>query len=265
MSFEKEQEYLKHYNPKEYRTPDGYTSDIAVFTIISETKDETVKAPPKRTIKIMLILRGEIDAQGNPVIESGKWALPGGFVSPNEIAVQTAMKRLEIETGVNNVHLKHFGVYDNFGRDKRGWIISNTHYAIVSEDRLKTRKATEDAKDVDLFTIEEALKLDLAFDHKKIITDVYESIKKEMVQTTIAKNFLPKEFTLSELRDVLLAVVSYPTIEEKSVFFKKTPTLPFISLVTDRQGNPKTTTKNSYRPAKLYTFVDVNPIASIYE
>lgn len=263
-TYSTEEEYLSQYDPKKYRTPDGYTADVAVFTIVSEEKTFE-KAPPKRILKLMLIQRSEKDMEGNPNIEGGKWALPGGFVKPDETAYEAAKRELKSETGIDEVHLKHFGVYDNLGRDKRGWIISNAHYAIVREEVLERRKAGEDANEVRIFTIDEVVNLDLAFDHKRIITDALELIKREMVQTTVAKNFLPKQFTLSELRDVLLAVVSYPTIEEKSVFFKKTPALPFIKLVVDRQGNPKTTTKNSYRPARIYTFTDISPIASIYD
>lgn len=259
-----EEEFLKNYNPKKYVTPDGYTSDTAVFTIVSEDK-EFERTPPKRTLKIMLIQRSDKSIEGYPNIEGGKWALPGGFILPSESAYEGALRELESETGIKNDHLKHFGVYDKPDRDKRGWIISNAFYAIVREQLLENRKASDDARDVALFTLEEAFKLDLAFDHKQIITDALELIKKDMIQTTVAKNFLSRNFTLSELRDVLLTVVKYPSIEEKSVFFKKTPTLSFIKLVEDEDGNPITTSRHSFRPARLYQFIDVEKIASIYE
>lgn len=46
---------LAQYDITKYRTPDGYTADIAVFTIIS-TKVMDYK-PPKMDLKIMLIRR----------------------------------------------------------------------------------------------------------------------------------------------------------------------------------------------------------------
>ena len=49
-----------------------------------------------------------------------------------------------------------------------------------------------------------------------------------MIQTTVAKNFLPQEFTLSELQRVLLTVGEDPRISNDSVFFTKAPKLPFI-------------------------------------
>ncbi|MGC4378856.1 NUDIX hydrolase [Fictibacillus sp. Mic-4] len=260
----KNEEALKHYDSSKYVTPDGYTSDIAVFTIVTEPVKEEGKAPPKRTLKLMLIQRSELNSEGEPNIEGGKWALPGGFVQPNETAYEAAIRELSEETGIDQIHLKHYGVYDKPGRDPRGWIITNAHYAIVTEDFLGKRKAADDANDVNLFTLEEVFQLELAFDHREVIHDAIEMIKKDMVQTTIAKGFLPEEFTLSELRDVLLTVSDEPYIKEKSIFFRKTPTLPFIELAVDREGNPKTTRRNSYRPSKLYRFTDSEPIASIY-
>src|SRR3954447_14397037 len=120
-----------------FTTPDGYTSDIAVFTITSEIIAEY--KPPLKTLKIMLIKRGEKDHEGNPNIEAGKWALPGGFVRPDETAVQAAERRLFEETGVDGLRIKHFGVYDSPNRDTRGWIISNAHYVIAKESALKSR------------------------------------------------------------------------------------------------------------------------------
>jgi 8-oxo-dGTP diphosphatase len=61
-----------------------------------------------------------------------------------------------------------------------------------------------------LFTIEEALALNLAFDHRTIIDDAIWFIKKDMALTTLAKHFLPEEFVLSELQRVLSATMFGP-------------------------------------------------------
>ncbi len=42
------------------------------------------------------------------------------------------------------------------------------------------KKANDDAAEVELFTIQEALQLDLAFDHYTIINDAMNVLKKEM-------------------------------------------------------------------------------------
>lgn len=248
---------LAQYDVKKYRTPDGYTSDIAVFTILS-TKEEEYK-PPTMDLKIMLIRRSLIDSEGRPNLEAGKWALPGGFVDAKETSFQAAARELEEETGVGSLHLQHFGVYDAPGRDPRGWIISNAHYAIVPEYRLADRQASDDASEVALFTIDEALKLELAFDHLQIINDAIAVIRKQLLETTAAKAFLPEEFTYSELQSVLLTVTDDAAIASGPAFARKIKLLPFIAEVEGKK-----TTRTSKKPTQLYRFVDTNISTSIY-
>ncbi|MFD1336755.1 NUDIX domain-containing protein [Oceanobacillus iheyensis] len=268
--FDQKQAFLQPNSSKKYITPDGYTSDIAVFTIVSNTIVENTskrKVLPKKLLKLLLIRRVEIDKHGNPNVEGGKWALPGGFVDAKqqETAHESAMRELVEETGIDQVYLKHFGVYDDWGRDPRGWIISNAHYAIVPEGNLTNRKAADDAAEVRLVSIEEAFELPLAFDHRQIIDDALKRIERDMLNTDIAKNFLLHEFTLSELQGVLLTVSNHPKIANKSVFFTKAPKLPFLEKVVDETGNWKKTERNSYRPSQLYRFTNQVIVPSIWE
>lgn len=258
------EEVLKYYDSSKYITPDGYTADIAMFTIVSEKKEE--KAPPEMKFKMMLIKRALFDKEQRPNIEGGKWALPGGFVNAigKESAIQAAKRELKEETNVDGLHIKHFAVYDQFDRDPRGWMISNAFYAIVSEKVLEERQASDDAQAVELFDMEEVFALDLAFDHLRIIEDATSLIKREMLTTTIARNFLPKEFTLSELQRVLLTVGDDPRISNDSVFFTKAPKLPFIEKVLEKDGTPKKTNRHSFRPSQLYMFNSVEIVESIY-
>ncbi|MCM3569274.1 NUDIX hydrolase [Neobacillus mesonae] len=248
-------------NNHPFITPDGYTSDIAVFTITSEMQGEY--KPPIKKLKILLIRRSERNHEGIPNIEAGKWALPGGFVQQGETAFQAAERKLLEETGVDGLKIKHFGVYDSPNRDPRGWILSNAHYVIANEAALKKRKQTYDAADIELFTIDEALNMDLAFDHRQIIDDAIWFIKKDMALTTLAKHFLPEEFVLSELQGVLLTILDDSAITTDAAFFRKVPTLPFIEAVYEK-GKPKKSNRYSKIPAQLYRFTDFQPIVSVY-
>ncbi|MCM3790411.1 NUDIX hydrolase [Domibacillus indicus] len=253
---------MTSYDSSKYRTPDGYTADIAIFTILSKKREE--KAPPDMKLYMMLIQRAATDSEGNPNIEALKWAVPGGFIQPEETGIQAARRELLEETGVSGLHMRHFGVYDTPGRDPRGWIVSNAFYAIVPESSLVNRSASDDAADVQLFPIEEVLNLDLAFDHRQIVQDALALIRSDMLRTTLAKNFLPKEFTLSELQRVLLTVTDDAKIASDPVFFARAPKLPFLELALDEDGQPKKTTRHSYRPSRLYIFNDLDVIESIY-
>ena len=248
---------LEQYDVKKYRTPDGYTSDIAVFTILSE-REEPFK-PPVMDLKIMLIKRSLVDSEGRPNMEAGKWALPGGFVDPQESAYESAQRELREETGVEQIHLEHFGVYDTPGRDPRGWIISNAHYAIVPEHHISNRTANDDASEVELFSVKRVLDLDLAFDHHIIIQDAIAVIRQKLLETTIAKQFLPDEFTYSELQAVLMTVTKDPAIALDAAFARKIKSLPFI-----QEAEGKKTTRTSKKPTQLYRFIDIEVNNSIY-
>lgn len=76
---------------------------------------------------------------------------------------------------------------------------------------------------------------------------------------------MPEEFTLSELRAVLMTVEQEdPKITVKSSFWEKAPKLSFIELVTDENGIPKTTKRNgALRKTRLFRFNRKEPVASI--
>lgn len=251
------EEALKQYNVKLFRTPDGYTSDIAVFTLTSNYLAEYT--PPKMTLKIMLIKRSLKNAEGKKNIESAKWALPGGFVEEKESGLDTAKRELQEETGVQGINMKHFGVYDKPGRDPRGWIITNAHYAIVPENSLSKRVASDDAVEVELFSIDDVLKLNLAFDHQEIIKDAIAQISNDLLQTTIASSFLPEYFTYSELQALLLTVINDPAISSAQSFARKIKTLPFIQAVPNEK-----TQRTSKLPAQLYKFISFDVVKPIY-
>jgi 8-oxo-dGTP diphosphatase len=249
----------KNYNPKKYRTPDGIPADIVMFTLTKQERRSSTKSLPLFELKVMLIRR-----RSWPF--AGAYALPGGFSQENESLYETASRELEEETGVDGGHLEYLGVYSTPGRDPRGWIISHAFYALVEEWVLEKRKAADDAQAVGLFTIQEALEeLELAFDHREIIQDAYRRIQEQMLQTTIAKQFLPSHFTLSELYQVIRTVV--PDFEELNFIRKVTSTRSrqgILEEVRDEHGKRLVSNQYSQRPAQLYRFTDFAPRLSIY-
>ncbi|WP_223070423.1 NUDIX hydrolase [Paenibacillus caui] len=254
-----EQENENGDNPKKYRTPDGIPADIVMFTLTKQERRSSTKSLPLFELKVMLVRR-----RSWPF--AGAFALPGGFCQENESLFETASRELKEETGVDGGHLEYLGVYSTPGRDPRGWIISHAFYALVEEAVLEKRKAADDAQAVGLFTVEEALEeLELAFDHREIIKDAYRRIQQQMLQTTIAKQFLPPHFTLSELYQVIQTVV--PDFEELNFIRKITSTRSrqgILEEVRDETGKPLLSNQYSQRPAQLYRFTDFTPQLSIY-
>lgn len=246
-------------NTKKYRTPDGVPADIVMFTLTKRERKTFTKTLPIRELKVMLIRRRSWPC-------AGMWALPGGFCRESESIYDAAKRELKEETGVDGGHLEYLGVYSAPGRDPRGWIISHAFYALVEEWMLEHRQAADDAEEVGLFTVAEALEeLELAFDHRDIIMDAYRKIQQQMLQTTIARQFLPEHFTLSELYQVIQTVV--PEFNEPNFIRKITSTRSrkgILEEARDEDGKPLSSNQYSQRPAQLYRFTDHAPLLSIY-
>lgn len=255
---EHENEHASNYSAGQYRTPDGAPADIVIFTITSAEKKSMKKSLPLRKLQVLLIQRKRW-----PYV--GQWALPGGFSNDSETIHDCAKRELEEETGVSDVHIEYFNVYSAPGRDPRGWMISHAFFALVNEQYLLNRRAADDAADVRLFPVEEALSMKLAFDHGIILMDAVVQIRQKMMTTAIAKEFLPDEFTISELYQVIQTVV--PDFEERNFIRKITSTQSregIIEKVRTRNGEMKMSNRYSQRGAQLYRFTDYVPQLSIY-
>jgi 8-oxo-dGTP diphosphatase len=253
-----EEENASNYSAQNYRTPDGAPSDIVIFTITTKEKRAAKKALPERELQVLLIQRKKWPYEG-------QWALPGGFCQEDESMYQCARRELAEETGVAEVHIDYFNVYSTPKRDPRGWMISHAFLALVHERLLAHRQAADDAADVRLFPVEEALGMDLAFDHREILLDALAVVRRQMLTTTIAKEFLPEEFTIGELYQVIKTVV--PDFEERNFIRKITSTQSrsgIIEELKDSSGAPKQSNRYSQRAARLYRFTGTVPRLSLY-
>ena len=169
--------------------PVAVTVDIAVFTIRGDA------------LEILLIERGE-----EPFL--GAWALPGGFVQPDEDLDRAADRELEEETGVRpgSAHLEQLGSYGDPERDPRMRIVTVAYWAICSN--LPVLRGGGDATRAGLVPVEkiERGEVRLAFDHERIVRDAVERTRAKLEYTALAARFCPPEFTISELRRVFETV-----------------------------------------------------------
>ena len=97
-------------------------------------------------------------------------ALPGGFVEYGETLETAAVREALEETGLELENLQQFKAYSDPNRDARQHNISIVFHA----DGLGTPQAGSDAREVILIAPDEIDKLDLAFDHKLILTEYLE-------------------------------------------------------------------------------------------
>ena len=96
----------------------------------------------------------------------GAYALPGGFVEEDETVEEACIREALEETGLAIQNLKLVGVYSTPGRDPRGRTVS---VAFLAEADLDFLQAGDDAAEAEV--VKDWEDTDLAFDHKKIISD----------------------------------------------------------------------------------------------
>ena len=198
------------------------TTDIVFFTI------------REGELKLLLVKR-----KGAPF--KGKWALPGGFVEANECLEDGALRELEEETGVTGVYLEQLYTFGEPKRDPRDRVISVAYYALAASDMIELRAAT-DAEAVDWFAFDELPTL--AFDHDEIVRMAHQRLVAKLDYSTIAFQFMPGQFTLSELQAVYETILREAL--DKRNFRKWILALERIEETGEerREGN--------HRPAKLY-------------
>jgi 8-oxo-dGTP diphosphatase len=109
--------------------------------------------------------------RGHPPFK-GKHALPGGFVEIGETVEEACRRELMEETGVKAGRLRLLGVYSDPKRDPRGHTCSVVFLTRIAR---ATPKAGDDAAAAEW--IEDWTKLDLAFDHAKILRDARRALR----------------------------------------------------------------------------------------
>ncbi len=116
---------------------------------------------------VLLIRRGKEPFRG-------QWALPGGFVEPNERLSAAAARELQEETGitVEPAAFAHVGYFDRPDRDPRERVIANAFTATI--DHILP-KAGDDAADASWWPVSEVVKATtIAFDHLDIVLTALE-------------------------------------------------------------------------------------------
>lgn len=143
-----EAEFLKSYDAAAYERP-SVTVDMVIFGVLDREQDNYRKLPEKE-LKVLLVKRG-----GHPY--RGAWALPGGFVRPNENLDQAAERELHEETGVSNVYMEQLYTWGDLGRDPRTRVISCSYMALIDGSKVRL-VAGDDAADAKWFTVTKRLK-----------------------------------------------------------------------------------------------------------
>ena len=264
-----EKEFLSQYDLSKYERP-SLTADIVAFMIRWEESDN-YKRNSENKLSVLLIRRGQ-----HPFID--RWALPGGFLKPDETIEECAYREIKEETNVTPVSLMPVGVFSEPGRDPRGWIVSCAYASVISEDAVK-QVTGDDASDAKWFDVQfagcgdgscqlvlcrEDIRIravlsesetkfgktsftvldsgELAFDHARIIATALTALREGAKTYETIFDFLPEKFTLTALQKVQETIMNISVLPAN-----------FRRKISDYVVETDEYTQGAgHRPAKLY-------------
>lgn len=177
--------------------PDYDSSQFPAFAV---TVDVVILTMSEGLLHALLVCRGEAPFEG-------MWAIPGGFKRPTEALDAAARRELHEETGVDAASLlTQFGAYGDPERDPRMNVVTVAYLAVLRD--VREVAGGSDAAAAALLPVSDLLngKIELAFDHLRILRDAIERVRVELEISGIATAFVGPTFTLAELRAVYEAV-----------------------------------------------------------
>ena len=231
--FKSEEEFLKAYNPGDFKTL-SVTTDILILSVSSEVSTNYRKTD-KKNMSVLLVKRDTYPFKD-------KWCLPGGFVGYDENLDDAPRRILKNETNLDNIYLEQLYTYGDVKRDPRMRVISTSYMALIDKARLDNN-LSEAASWFDVsiseennivhvyldngvtnfsFEIEKTLREKttdrydfkiiknetIAFDHALVILSGIERLRNKIEYTDVVFNMMPEYFTLGELQQVYEVILN---------------------------------------------------------
>lgn len=265
----REHDYLRQYNSKP-----SVTVDIIIFSLFEEACNNYRKLPEK-SMEVLLVRRGKYPYKG-------MYALPGGFLKPNETLESAAFRELQEETGAKCDYLQQLRTFSEPDRDPRQRVITCAYTALVDGASIKVLGGT-DVKTAEWFKVhleannepehlwtlslsngtaelratmkenaenkvnefpglEIIYSNGLAFDHALIIAYAVLKLRQQINLEPIAFTMLPDRFTLTEAQKAYEAILGRKLYTQ--AFRRKIA--EFVAETSEYAE------KGGHRPSKLY-------------
>lgn len=199
---------------KPYRDATGATladypqPSVAVDTAVLTLAPRTIPArgaPPHR-LSVLLVRRPE-------GVGGTQWALPGTFLHQGERLADAVTRSLAQKAGVTGGHPAQLAVFDDPGRDERGWVLSVAHLAVIPYVALAAVLLAEP----DRVRLAPVSQLEpLPYDHKAIVAAAVRELRARYADRPDPEHLLGPRFTFRELREVHEAIAG--TTLQKDTF-----------------------------------------------
>jgi ADP-ribose pyrophosphatase YjhB (NUDIX family) len=176
----------------------------------------------------------------------GAWALPGGYIHPDEDADLDAAARriLRQKAGIASPYVEQLQGFGNGRRDPRGWSATFAYFALIESEHLVLKKGAN-ADEVGWWEVSDGhVAAELAFDHAEILAAAVTRLRNKVEYTSLPVHLLPAKFTLPDLQRVYEQILGRRI--DKSAFRKRIAEADFLEPV------PGEKRPASNRPAQMY-------------
>ena len=170
-----------------YRTGEAYPHCYK-YPQAAITADCVIFSYDGKDLLVLLVKRGL-----EPFKDS--WALPGGFIRPNETVEEGAKRELFEETSLRAEYMEQIRVFSDPDRDPRQRVVTVPFFALVKHSE---GVGGDDAAEARWFPVDKVP--DLAFDHAQILAVARESLKHSLYFNPVSFDLLPEQFTMPQLQ-----------------------------------------------------------------
>jgi len=173
-------------------------------------------------------------------------ALPGRFLREGQTVAQAVADVLRVKAGLKEVRPvpRLLRVFDDPGRDPRGWTLSLAHSLVLPPGRVETARGN-------LIKVTSAGELEgketLLFDHDLIVTEATAAMRERYEHSPDPDWLLERPFTIAELRSVHESVIGERLL--KDTFRRRME--PQLRPFTDADDQPVLRSDGG-RPAQVY-------------
>lgn len=224
----------------------GFNPHISVDIVVFGFEDNI-------GLKVLLISRDK--GEDN---RSDKLKLPGSLIIMSERLHDSAQRVLLELTGIKDIYLKQFGVFDNPGRLKNGediqWlrdtsgtnverVITLAYYSLVKLYHYSETELSKayNARWYNLNDVPE-----LIFDHNEILAEGLSTLRNEFLTEPLSFKLLPGKFTINQLQHISESILGFPL--DNRNFRKRINKLEYIIPLNEHQKGV------SHKPARYYIF-----------
>jgi 8-oxo-dGTP diphosphatase len=133
--------------------------------------------------------------------QHGRWALPGTFLRERETLADAVLRSLRDKAGISGRVPHQLQVFDEPGRDDRGWVLSVAHVDVVPLAALEEALKSDGVRLVSVSGEPELIE-GLPYGHADIVAKAVEWLRAAYAEAPDPAELLAEPFTLRDLREL---------------------------------------------------------------